>query len=102
MSRKDRKLVFDSNAGLSASQRIYSFLAILLVSFVVGAILSSFVLGVYFTTDNLLNFFYGKTDNSQPLEINQTKSVKGKMHLLFVLVYVDCVSIFHHHCFLFQ
>ena len=82
MLRKDKKLVFDSNAGLSFSQRISSFLVVLLASFIFGVILSSFVLGVYFATDNLLDFF-GKTSNSQP-EISQTQMSKEKMHLLFV------------------
>ena len=57
--RKDRKLVFDSNANpLSFFQRISSILVVLIVSFVLGVILSSFVLGIYFAADFLLNFFY--------------------------------------------
>ena len=58
MLRKDKKLVFDSSAKpLSFFQRISSILVVLIASFVFGAILSSFVLGIYFTTDSLLNFF---------------------------------------------
>jgi len=58
MLRKDKKLVFDFSAKpLSFFQRISSILVVLIASFVLGAILSAFVLGIYFTTDSLLNFF---------------------------------------------